>query len=164
MSRDPKYGLPVSDREQPSGESFVFTLLSFALLPLVLLIRLMEEISGEGRWYRKQRAVFECRTGRPVASFSLPLSAEQVEIWDEVRRAVGESVGVDFNTIYPDDSMATLGRMQFLGPDPLDVLFHLEAQLDCKIEMRSYDEKLLLAGTFHEYAMVIIDEQLSVGN
>ena len=124
----------------------------------------MEEISGEGRWYRKQRAAFEGRTRRPVAFFSLPLSGEQLEIWDEVRRAVGESVGVDFNTIYPDDSMAALGRMQFLGPDPLDVLFRLEAQLDCKIDFRSYDEKLLLAETFHEYAMVIVEDYLRVGN
>lgn len=112
---------------------FLFKVLVF---PFYLLICLVDEIRGEGRWYSRQRRLMESeRPPLSEAEFlqSVGARAGQAPLWLAVRRAVADACGLLPEAIYPDDRLADLWRMQWLGPDFMDIVFRLEKQLSRKV-------------------------------
>jgi hypothetical protein len=111
-----------------------------ALLPLWAFVWFVTELSGEGRWYRRQRQrMTAVRPPLPDAEF---LAGQQIEeskafLWVAVRRAVGTCCGVPAEAIYPHDNMKDLWRMQFLGPDAIDFVFRLEMATWVKVPMKT---------------------------
>lgn len=111
-------------------------LFKFLVFPFYLLMCLVDEISGEGRWYSRQRQRMESE--RPALSDpdfleSVGARPEHAPLWLAVRRAVADAIGLRPEANYPQDRLADLWRMQWLGPDFLDILFRLEKQLSYKV-------------------------------
>lgn len=142
----------------------VIALLKLLLFPIYLLMRVVEEITGEGRWYRQQRRRME--SDRPPltdADFLCAVSAAPGEepLWLAVRQAMGDSIGLPVQALYPQDSIADLWRMQWLGPDLLDFTFQLERALSVKlsrpmIEKFSGDVRYGQPGKFGEFANAVV--------
>ena len=104
--------------------------------PFYLLMLCIEEISGEGHWYRKQRRRMESdRPPLPDADFLrlVPVEPGEEPLWLAVRRAVAEPTGLPAEALYPQDPIADLWRMQWLGPDLMDLVFRLERILTIRI-------------------------------
>ena len=129
---------------------------------LALAIMMPHQIR-EGRWYKAQRQRME--SDRPALSDAafldlVPVGASEEQLWLAVRRAVAESVGVTCEAIYPADRLADLWRMQWLGPDLLDLIFRLERILGIKISRKSIDNSLSLRdgqeGEFLEFAASLV--------
>jgi hypothetical protein len=129
-----------------------------AVLYLAVMIR---SSVREGRWYKEQRRRMESdRPPLPDADFlgSVPIGAGEGPLWLAVRRAVAESIGLPGEAIHPEDRLADLWRMQFLGlgPDLMDIIFRLERILGVKINRRSIDAAFTVwygqEGEFHEFA------------
>jgi len=126
------------------SERTLITLLKVVFSPLYLLMRLIEEVSGEGRWYRRQRRVMV--TERPPFADAEYLraqgaSADDAALWLAVRRSMAESCGLPSEAIRPQDSLADLWRMQWLGPDLMDLVFRLERSLGLKIPRAAVEER-----------------------
>jgi hypothetical protein len=106
------------------------------LYPLWLLMRVIDAISGERRWYWQQRCRMEFdRPPLPDAQFlpSVPVQSGEGPLWLAVRRAVADSTGLPAEAIYPQDRIADLWRMQWDGPDHLDLVFRLERTVAIRI-------------------------------
>jgi hypothetical protein len=135
-------------------------LLQLLLLPVYLLMRCGEELSGEGKWYRQQRQRMNCdRPPMSDAEFLRAVAAEQGEepLWLAVRQAVADSIGLSPEAVHPQDSLADLWRMQWLGPDLFDMVFRLERFLEFKIPRAALEPHLGevrygQTGAFHEFA------------
>ena len=138
--------------------------LEIVLFPLFLLMRCVEEVSGEGWWYRQQRRRME--RGRPTladAEFLHAVGAgpHEEQLWLAVRRAIADSVGLSAEAVYPQDPLADLWRMQWLGPDLLDLVFRLEKHLGLKIPRTSIEQftgslRYGQAGEFQEFARDVV--------
>jgi hypothetical protein len=120
----------------PMLERMLITLLMVLGYPFYLLLRLIEEVSGEGRWYRQQRRLME--EDRPLLSDAellhlVPVQPGDEPLWLAVRRAVAESTGLPPEALHPLDKLADLWRMQWIGPDIMDLVFRLERILAVKI-------------------------------
>jgi hypothetical protein len=139
-------------------------LLRVLSLPIYLLMRLHDEITGEGRWYREQ--VCSMQSERPPLSDAAFLSAVSAELgdgplWLAVRQAIADSIGVVPEAVYPQDRLADLWRMQWIGPDMLDLIFRLEAILKVKLVRPSIEEytgqvRYGQAGEFGEFAAALV--------
>jgi hypothetical protein len=121
-------------------ERIAIALLHALSFPMVLLVRVVEEVCGDGRWYRRQ--VERMERGRPPlpdGDFLARLSVAEGDArwWLAVRRAVAESCGVSPEAIYPEDRLAGLWRMQLLGPDFLAIQFRLERSLGMKLSAKA---------------------------
>jgi hypothetical protein len=134
------------------------------LYPLWLLMLGIDVISGERRWYWQQRCRMEFdRPPLPDAEFlrSVPVESGEEPLWLAVRRAVAESTGLPAEAIYPQDRIADLWRMQWEGPDHLDLVFRLERTLAIKIS-RPMTEKIAESirshqdGEFREFAAAVV--------
>jgi hypothetical protein len=92
---------------------------------------------------------------------SVPAGPGEGPLWLAVRRAVAESTGLPTEAIYPQDRVADLWRMQWDGPDHLDLVFRLERTLAIKIS-RPMTEKIAESirsrrdGEFREFAAAVI--------
>lgn len=134
------------------------------MLPLYQVLRLIEEVSRENRWYRQQkRHMEEARSLLPDAAFleSVGARKEDEPLWLAVRGAMAESVGLPAEAIHPQDRLADLWRMQWLGPDLLDVIFRLERTLGIKIPRGSIEEdgkrvRYGQPGDFREFAESVV--------
>lgn len=125
------------------SEGTLITSLKVLLFPLYLLMRLIEEVSGEGRWYRRQRRGMV--TERPPLADAEYLrvqgaSADDAPLWLAVRRSMAEACGLPSEAIRPQDRLADLWRMQGMGPDLLDLVFRLERSLGLKIPRAAIEE------------------------
>ena len=139
-------------------------LLEILLFPLFVLMRCVEEVSGEGRWYRRQRRRMVC--GRPPlgdTEFLRIVAAEPSEepLWLAVRRAMADSVGLPAEGVRPQDRLADLWRMQWLGPDLLDLVFRLEMHLGLKIPRATIEQftgrvRYGQAGEFEQFARRVV--------
>jgi hypothetical protein len=146
------------------SERVAIALLRVLLIPFYLVLRGIEEISGEGRWYRQQvRRMASHRPPLPDAEFLRTASVGPGDepLWLAVRRAVAESVGLPAEAVYPQDRLADLWRMQWLGPDMLDLVFRLERQLAVKIPRPSIERytgrvRYGQAGGFGEFAGAVV--------
>lgn len=135
-------------------------LLELLLLPCYLTIRCIEELTGEGRWYRRQKHRMECeRSPVPDAQFLQAVAAGCGEepLWLAVRKAIADSIGVSAEAVHPHDRLADLWRMQFLGPDLLTIVFRVERLLKVKVPRAALEPHLGevrygQAGLFHEFA------------
>lgn len=67
-------------------------------------------------------------------------SAAHAPAWIAVRRVMGESCGLPSEAIHPHDPLADFWRMQWVGPDMLDIIFRMELALGAKIARGSIDE------------------------
>lgn len=117
-------------------------LMSPLLVAFYLLARLLEELSGAGAWYRRQKRAMQ--SGRPPladAEFlrKIPVRPGEESLWLAVRHAMAESVGLESEAIRPGDCLADLWRMQWLGPDLMDLVFRLERSLGIKITRPSVE-------------------------
>ncbi len=138
--------------------------LEILLFPFVLLMRCIEEISGEGRWYRQQRRRMECdRPPLPDPEFLHAVGArpDEQRLWLAVRRAMADAVGLPAEAVHPQDRLADLWRMQWLGPDLLDLVFRLEKQLDFNIPRQMIEQftgglHYGQAGDFQEFAHGVV--------
>jgi hypothetical protein len=104
--------------------------------PLWLLVLGIDVISGENRWYWQQRRRMEDdRPPLPDAEYlrSVPVEPGEKPLWLAVRRAVAEPTGLPAEAIYPQDRIADLWRMQWEGPDHLDLVLRLERTLAIRI-------------------------------
>jgi hypothetical protein len=117
----------------------------------------------ERRWYKAQRQRME--SDRPPlcdAAFLdlVPIGPGEEQLWLAVRRAVAESVGLTCEAVYPEDRLADLWRMQWLGPDLMDLIFRLERILGFKISRQSIDASLNVRygqeGEFLEFAELLV--------
>jgi hypothetical protein len=134
-----------------------FVLLGFVLMPLGWLI---DEVSGEAEWFRRQRRrMTDDRPPLPDADLvrSEMIGEEEASLWLAARRAVAESLGLPCESIYPEDQLSDLWRMSAGFPifDPLDIVFRLERSLAVKISRDSiqpcfYDERGLRQGEFRD--------------
>jgi hypothetical protein len=146
------------------SERVGIALLRVLLFPFYLVLRGIEEISGEGRWYRQQvRRMASDRPSLPDAEFlrAVPAGPGDESLWLAVRRAVADSVGLPAEAVHPQDRLADLWRMQWLGPDLLDLVFRLERQLSVKIPRRSvvkYTGRVRYGqvGEFAEFAGAVV--------
>jgi hypothetical protein len=108
-------------------------------LIICILGDVIEELSGEGRWYRHQRHSMESE--RPLLSdgdflTSEGVSPEDAPHWLGTRRAIAAAIGLAPEAIYPHNRLADLWRMQrsmWFGQDLLDIVFRLERELGIKI-------------------------------
>lgn len=94
--------------------------LRIVFFPMWVLIRLVEEISGEGRWYRTQKARMTAdRAPLSDASYlaALQVKPDDAPGWTAIRQALGQCCGISAESIHPSDQMKDLWRMQLLGPD-----------------------------------------------
>src|SRR5215469_1001609 len=102
--------------------------LRILFFPLYVLMRIVEELSGEGRWYRRQRR--EMVEERPPLSDdeflqAVIAAAADAPLWLAARRAVAEQAGVPTEAVHPHDRLADLWRMQWVGPDLLEFQFRM---------------------------------------
>jgi hypothetical protein len=135
--------------------------------PLYLLLRGIEEVSGERRWYTQQ--VLRMDSERPPladAEFLGCVRAGEDEgsLWLAVRHAFAESIGLPAEAIYPQDRLAVLWRMQWgIGGDLRDVVLRVERLLGIRIGRRSF-ERLehwvhhSREGEFREFASAVVQE------
>ena len=110
------------------------------LFPLYLLVLFIDEISGEGWWYRRQRRrMTEERPALSDEEFLSMVNAAQGDAsrWLAVRQVVAEEIGIPPEAVYPIDRLADLWRMQWVGPDPLDFLIRMERVLGKELEVSS---------------------------
>jgi len=139
-------------------------LLELLLVPLYLLFRCVEEVSGEGRWYRQQRRRMECeRSPLSDADYVQAVGAEPgtERFWLAVRQAVADSIGVPAVAIHARDQLADLWRMQWVGPDLLDIVFRLERLLEVKISRNQLEPHIggfwyKQSGEFHDFARCVV--------
>jgi hypothetical protein len=141
-----------------------FKVLEILLLPLFLVMRCVKEISGERRWYRQQRRRMEC--ARPALSddeFLRAVGAGPHEewCWLSVRHAIADSVGLAAEAVQPQDRLADLWRMQWLGPDIIDLVFRLEKQVGFKIPRQAIERftgrlRYGQPGEFQEFARNVV--------
>ncbi|WP_165231888.1 acyl carrier protein [Aquisphaera insulae] len=106
---------------------------------------LIEEATGQGRWYRRQkRRMVEERPPLTDAEYlrALDASEEDAPICLAIRRCLSESIGVPAEAIRPEDRMVDLWRMQWIGPDLMDLIFRLERSLGRKIPMTAAREEM----------------------
>jgi hypothetical protein len=125
------------------SERILVTLLRVLFSPVYLLMRLAEEVSGEGRWYRlqKRHMVAERPPLADVEYLRLQgASGPDAQLWLAVRRAMSESCGLPSEAIRPNDRLGDLWRMQWMGPDPMDFVFRLERSLGMKIPRATFEE------------------------
>jgi hypothetical protein len=135
-------------------------LLELLLLPVWLLMKCAEELSGEGRWYRRQRCRMQCgRPALPDTEFLRAVAAMPGEerLWLAMRQAVADSIGLPAEAVHPHDRLADLWRMQWVGPDLLDIVFRVEGLLGVKVPRVAFEPHLGdvhygQAGEFHEFA------------
>jgi hypothetical protein len=134
------------------------------LYPLWLLMLVIDEISGERRWYWQQRCRMEFdRSPLPDVEFLRSVLVESGEepLWLAVRCAVAASTGLPAEAIYPQDRLADLWRMQWEGPDHMDLVFRLERTLATKIS-RPMTERIAASirshrdGEFREFAAAVV--------
>jgi len=121
-------------------EEWILLLLRVLFLPLYLLMRLVEETSGEGRWYRQRKYLVVCeRAALPDEELvrRLNLGPDEAVVWIAVRSAVAKTIGVPSTAIHPDDRLADVWRMQWLGPDLRQVIYFVERSLKLKIRSRA---------------------------
>jgi hypothetical protein len=147
-------------------ERWPVMLLKAAFFPIYLGLLLVEEISGEGRWYRRQKDLMV--SGRPPLSDAGFLEAEGVPEsdapwWLAVRGATGESCGIPGEAVYPGDRLADLWRMHPIGPDLMDIVFRLERSLGLRIPRRVSDRILRQARgggmeEFRQFARLVAEE------
>ncbi len=137
------------------------------LFPLYLLMRGIEEVSGEGRWYIHQSLRIEAERPPLVdAEFLHCVRAGVAEgpLWLAVRRAFAESVGVPAEAIYPQDRLAVLWRMQWgVGGDLRDVVLRVERLLAIRIGRPSFERlehwvRHGQEGEFRELASAVVQE------
>jgi hypothetical protein len=126
------------------SERTLIALLKVLSFPLHLLMRLIEEASGEGRWYGHQRRGMV--TERPPLADAEYLraqgaSASDAPLCPAVRRSMSEACGLPSEAIRPQDRLADLWRMQWTGPDLLDLIFRLERSLGLKIPRAALEEE-----------------------
>lgn len=103
--------------------------LEVSFFPFLIVMRFVEELSGEGRWYRRQRRRMQSERpplSNPEFLHSVSAKPSDAALWVAVRRAIAESIGVPAEAIYPDDPIADIWRMQWCGPDLTSVWFRLE--------------------------------------
>lgn len=120
---------------------FLLPFLAVGVL-LLAVVRLIERVSGEGRWYDAQRR--RMQDERPPLSDEDFLNAERVPeidapVWVAVRCIMADLSGLPPEAIYPDDPLASLWRMQWGVPDLLDLAFRLERHLGVRIPRRALD-------------------------
>jgi hypothetical protein len=117
----------------------------------------------ERRWYKAQRQLME--SDRPPLCDGafldlVPVEPGEEQLWLAVRRAVAESAGLTCEAVYPDDRLSDLWRMQWLGPDLMDLIFRLERILGFKICRQSIDASLNVRygqeGEFLEFAASLV--------
>jgi hypothetical protein len=142
----------------------LIAILKALLYPFWLLMLVIDRISGERRWYWQQRCRMEF--DRPPLSDAEFLASVPVESGDEprwlaVRRAVAEPTGLPAEAIYRQDRIADLWRMQWDGPDHLDLVFRLERSLAIRIS-RPVTETIVANirshrdGEFREFAAAVV--------
>jgi len=125
------------------SERTLTALLKVLCFPPYLLMRLIQEVSGEGRWYRRQkRRMLTERAPLADAEFLRVgrASADDAPLWLAVRRSMAEACGLPSEAIHHPDRLADLWRMQWMGPDVLDLVFRLERSLGTKIPRAPIDE------------------------
>ena len=92
----------------------LITLLKVLFFPLYLLMRLIEEVSGEGRWSRRQRRRMVSERP-PLADPEFLRAVRATEgdasLWLAVRLSMAESCGVPDEAIRPEDRLADLWRL-----------------------------------------------------
>jgi len=95
----------------------------------------------------------------PDADFLQAVAAApgEVPLWLAVRQAVADSTGLPADAVRPQDPLAALWRMQWLGPDLLDLVFRLGALLGFKIPRPAIEPHVGAVcygqtGEFHEFA------------
>lgn len=138
--------------------------LRILFFPLYVLVWFVEEISDEGRWYRRQRrSMVEERPPLTDDEFLQAVSAAPADarLWLAARRAVAEQAGVPSEAVYPQDRLADLWRMQWVGPDLLDFHFRMEIALDKKLAPESVTKlfgplRYGQPGEFHEFAAAVV--------
>jgi hypothetical protein len=145
-------------------DRMLIAILEAPLYPLYLLILGIDVISGENRWYwRQRRRMEDDRPPLPDAEYlrSVPVEPGERPLWLAVRRAVAEPAGLPAEAIYPQDRIADLWRMQWEGPDHLDLVFRLERTLAIRIG-RPMTEKIVESirshrdGEFREFAAGVV--------
>ena len=91
----------------------------------------------------------------------VPVQSGEESLWLAVRRAVAESTGLPAEASYLQDRIADLWRMQWDGPDHLDLVFRLERTLAIRIS-RPMTEKIAESvrshrdGEFREFAAAVV--------
>jgi hypothetical protein len=110
-------------------------ILRFLLFPLTLFKSFFVEYLGDGEWYRKQVQLMESRPPLPNAEYLAAVNCSEADepFWIAFRDAFAACVGVPSEAIRPEDSLRTLWRMQWLGPDVLAIIFQMEKRLELKI-------------------------------
>lgn len=134
------------------------------LFPLYVLMQCAEEISGEGRWYRRQRRkMAEERPQLSDGAFLNAVNADRADepLWLAVRQAVAEKCGLLAENVYPQDRLTDLWRMQWIGPDLLDFQFRMERILEKKLTRASVTKFLGPVrygqlGEFREFAEAVV--------
>ncbi|MFO0892463.1 MAG: hypothetical protein U0790_25390 [Isosphaeraceae bacterium] len=124
---------------------------------------IIQSLLRERRWYKKQRRLMEFdRPPLPDAAYlaAVPIAQGEETLWLAVRRAVAESIGLACEAIYPEDRLADLWRMQWLGPDLMDIIFRLERIVGIKIRREWLDDSFSLRygqpGVFLEFAEFMV--------
>lgn len=134
-----------------------FLLLSLLFYPLTLLV---EELSGEGRWYRKQKRFMEERPPCSNEDFLSTMNAlpEDGPKWLTIRKAVADTIGLKETAIHPEDALNDLWRMQWLGPDYSNLIYRIERSLDLKIPSKQFfaDQELSHVHNFQEFATLMV--------
>jgi hypothetical protein len=142
----------------------LIAILEALLYPLWLLMLLIDAISGERRCYWQHRCRMEFdRRPLPDAEFlrSVPVESGEEPLWLAVRRAAAEPTGLPAESIYPQDRIADLWRMQWEGPDHMDLVFRLERTLAIRIS-RPMTERIAASirshrdGEFREFAAAVV--------
>ena len=106
--------------------------------PIYALFRIQDELSGEAKWFRDTQAAFEQRDSLSDIDYAEAVFDEpELHVFAlATRAAIAKTVGVSEDRISPTDSMETFWRMQWLGPDVAQIVFHMEHELDADFEMR----------------------------
>ena len=136
-------------------------LLSIVLYPFM---RLVEELSGEGAWYRRQWHRMKAeRPPLPDAEFlrTAAIPEDDARLWLAVRHAMADSIGLPADALYPQDRLADLWRMQWSGPDLMDITFRLERSLGVKVDRPAIErfcgEQYTRGGEFHELVVSVVE-------
>ncbi|HEY2159110.1 MAG TPA: acyl carrier protein [Isosphaeraceae bacterium] len=143
------------------SERTLITLLRVLFFPLYLLMRFIEEVSGEGRWCGRQRR--RMASERPPLADreflrSMRATEDDAPLWLAVRRSMAESCGVPGEAIRPEDRLADLWRLNWMGADLLDLVFRLERALGMKIPRSVVDKGLRDSwlGEFGQFAAQLV--------
>lgn len=142
----------------------LFRLLELFLLPIYLLIWCIDNLTGEDQWYRRQvQRMEDERAPLPDAEFLRAVDCRSGEeaLWLAVRRAVAGSVGVSAEAVHPGDQLADLWRMQWMGPDLLDIVFRIERELGINVSRSALEPHrdgvhYGQAGEFHDFARGLV--------